>query len=98
MEDTIELHGSSGQELIVRNGRIVTNAPKRKWGDDNEGIKLHGSSGKEFVIKKERLDLFDMCEKARKKAAKTKKFKGKINKNNEKFNGDFVNNADKNGI
>ena len=98
MEDTIELHGSSGQELIVRNGRIVTNTPKRKWGDDNEGIKLHGSSGKEFVIKKERLALLEMCEKARKKATKTKKYKGTINKNNTKTNGKFVNNADKNGI
>ena len=54
--------------------------------------------GKELIVRKERIALFKMCEKARKKATKTKKFKGKINKNNDKFNGDFVNNADKNGI
>lgn len=54
--------------------------------------------GREFVVRKEQIALLKMCEKARKKAAKTKKFKNKINKNNEKLNDDFLGNADKNGI
>ena len=77
---------------------IKTNTLKRKWDDDDGTIKLHGSIGREFIITKERLALLKMCEKAKKKAGKTKKYKGIINKNNTKTDSDFVNNADKNGV
>lgn len=78
---------------------INTNKLERKWGKDaDHTIKLHGSEGRELVITKEHIALLKMCEKAKKKAAKTKKFKDKINKNNEKLNDDFLGNADKNGI
>lgn len=71
---------------------------KGKWGNDSiTPLDCH-NIGKEILVRKEHIALLKMCEEAKKKAAKTKKFKGKINKNNEKFNGDFVNNADKNGI
>lgn len=70
---------------------------ERKWNSGSMPT-LHGSSGKEFIIKQEQLDLWKMCRKAKRKAAKTKKYKGTINKNNTKIDSDFVNNADKNGV
>lgn len=71
---------------------------KRKWGDDSFTLLDCHNIGKEIIVRKEDIALLKMCEKAKRKAAKTKKYKGTINKNNTKIDSDFVNNADKNGV
>lgn len=59
---------------------IKTNNLERKWGNNDGTIELHGSSGRELIVRDEYLALLKMCDKAKMKAKRTKKYKQNKNK------------------
>lgn len=48
---------------------------KGKWGKGAITPFGHGDTGSEILVRKEHITLLKMCERAKKKAKKTKKFK-----------------------